>query len=37
MPGLVDTHAHAGHALVSTVVKDTVFWMDVHNHIYSHY
>lgn len=37
MPGLIDVHAHAGHALIHTLVKDTVYWMDVHNRLYNHH
>lgn len=35
MPGLIDTHGHAGHALMYTLVKDTIYWMDVHNDLYN--
>lgn len=37
MPGLIDVHAHAGHSLIYTLIKDTIYWMKVHNYLYNHY
>ena len=36
LPGLIDVHAHAGHSLIYTLVKDTIYWMNVHNYMYNH-
>lgn len=36
LPGLIDAHAHAGHSLIYTLVKDTIYWMKVHNYMYNH-
>lgn len=36
LPGLIDVHAHAGHSLIYTLVKDTIYWMKVHNYLYNH-
>lgn len=36
LPGFIDVHAHAGHALIYTLVKDTIYWMKVHNYLYNH-
>ncbi len=36
LPGLIDVHAHAGHSLIYTLVKDTIYWMKIHNYLYNH-
>ena len=36
LPGFIDVHAHAGHSLIYTLIKDTIYWMKVHNYMYNH-
>ena len=36
LPGLVDAHSHAGHALVRTMADDLDLWMDTCERLYLH-
>lgn len=37
IPGLIDTHSHAGHSLLTTTIKDTIYWMNTHTNVYNNY
>lgn len=34
MPGLVDSHGHAGHSLIRTMADDLSAWMDACDRVY---